>query len=237
MLNSIVVIFTRWNTGGVMVFENTIKQILFFGMGGLTVVGLAGAGLGVIGPIVFFSTGFPNDLVRSIYGQVFIVTIVRELGPLLTGLIVISRSGTAIATEIGNMNANREFDALTSMGIDVVHYVITPRVVGMVISLVCLNIYFCFMSIIFSSFMFNLNNVSYNTFFNEVFNGLVFKNIYLSLIKSLGMGLIISSISSYEGYRKKVTFNDVPKILTRATGKCVVWSLSYYGIITVLSYV
>ncbi len=237
MFNSISVIFTRWNTGSKILLENTIKQVLFTGIGGIQVVGLAGLGFGLVLSIIFFSFGFPNDLLANLQGQVLTIVTVKELGPLLTALILISRSGTAIATEIGNMNANREFDALTSMGIDVVHYVISPRIIGMVLAIICLNIYFCFISVIISAIVFNFNNISYNVFFNSFFDSLEFDIIFLSFLKTLGFGFIISTISCYEGYGKKITFNDVPKILTRATGKCVVWCFLYYGFITILSYI
>ncbi len=237
MFNSFTVIFTRWKTGGTLVLENTVKQVLFTGIGGLQVVGLAGFGFGLVLSIIFFSFGFPNDILTNLHGQVLTIVIVRELGPLLTALILISRSGTAMATEIGNMNANREFDALTSMGIDVVHYVITPRILGMVLAIICLNVYFSFISVIISAVVFNINNISYNVFFNTFFDSLEFNNIFLSFLKTIGSGIIISTISCYEGYRKKITFNDVPKILTRATGKCVVWCFLYYGFITILSYI
>jgi phospholipid/cholesterol/gamma-HCH transport system permease protein len=68
--------------------------------------------------------------------------IVREAGPLLVALVVIARSGTAVASEIGNMRANREIEALESMGINPLSFIVFPRVLGGVISVLCLAFYF-----------------------------------------------------------------------------------------------
>lgn len=70
------------------------------------------------------------------------LTVIRELGPLLTAFIVVGRSGTAIATELGNMSVNREVTALRLMGIPISRFVIMPRMVGMVVSMICLTLYF-----------------------------------------------------------------------------------------------
>ncbi len=237
LFSSIILFFTRWYTGGTIVLDNTVKQIVFTGIGGLQVVGLAGIGLGSIVSIIFLSLGLPYDLITGIHGQVLTLVYIRELGPLLTALIVISRSGTAITTEIGNMNANKEFDSLTSMGIDVVHYVISPRIIGTVLAMISLNIYFCFLSVIVSAVIFNFNDISYNVFFSNFFNSLEFKNIFLSFLKSVGFGFIISSISCYQGYAKRITYIDVPKIITKSTGQCIVWCFLYYAFVTILSYI
>ncbi|MFW5799267.1 MAG: ABC transporter permease [Spirochaetota bacterium] len=236
MFNAIVSFFTRWYTGGLIVFEATIDQIWFTGIKGMHVIGMAGIGLGLIVSTILLSFGLPVNIVTSMQGQILTLVIIRELGPLLTALIIISRSGTAITTEIGNMNANKEFDALTSMGIDVIHFVVSPRIIGMVIAVISLNIYLCFLSVITSAVVFNFNNVSYNIFFNSFFDNLEFSSVFITLIKAIGFGFIISSISCYQGYRKPLTFTDVPRVLTKSTGKCIIWCFLYYAFITILSY-
>lgn len=237
LFTSLGLFITRGSTGGAIVLDSAIKQVVFTGIGGLLVVGLAGIGLGAIVSIIFLSLGLPHDLITEVHGQILTLVYIREFGPLLTALIVISRSGTAITTEIGNMNANKEFDALTSMGIDVIHYVITPRIIGTVLAIISLNIYFCFLSVIVSAVMFNFNDISYNVFFSNFFDSLEFKNIFLSFLKSMGFGFIISAISCYQGYSKRITFIDVPKIITKSTGQCIIWCFLYYAFVTILSYI
>jgi len=236
MFSAISRFFTRWNTGGAIIWDMTIKQILFTGLGSLLVVTIAGVGIGAVVSVIFFSFPIPKEIIIMVLGQALTVVIITELGPFLTALVLISRSGTAIATEIGNMNANKEFDTLTSMGIDVTHFVITPRVIGMVLAILCLNIYLCFLSVITSAVFFNFKNISYNVFFNKFFSSLEFRNIFLSLLKSLGFGFIISAISCYQGYKKGMTFTEVPKVLTKSTGQCIIWCFFYYAFITILSY-
>lgn len=236
MFRSITIFITKWNTGSIIVFDNTVKQVLFTGIGGLRIVSIAGIGLGILIPVMFLSLSLPHNLVSNLYGQALSTVIIRELGPLFSAFIVISRSGTAIATEIGNMNANKEFDALKSMGIDVIHFIIAPRIIGMVIALMCLNVYLCFLSVMTSAVVFNFENISFNVFFESLFDSLDFKSIVLSFIKTLGFGFIISTVSCYQGYGKRITFTEVPKVLTKATGSSIVWVIIYYAFISVLSY-
>src|SRR5690606_35674705 len=78
----------------------------------------------------------------TLLGDLMVGIIIRELAPLLTALIVIARSGTAVASEIGNMRVNREIEALEAMGIHPLSYIVFPRLMGGVVSVVCLAVYF-----------------------------------------------------------------------------------------------
>ncbi|MCK6599103.1 MAG: ABC transporter permease, partial [Bdellovibrionaceae bacterium] len=63
-------------------------------------------------------------------GNLLVLVLVREIGPLLTALVVIARSGTAVSTEVGNMRANREIEALESIGINPLSFIVFPRILG-----------------------------------------------------------------------------------------------------------
>lgn len=237
MFSAITSFVTKWNTGGKIIFQNVVKQILFTGIDGTFVIGITGVVIGAIVTIILLSLPFPVEITINFHGIILTLVIIRELGPLITALVIISKSGTAIATEIGNMNANKEFDALNSMGIDVTHYVITPRILGLTLATFCLSIYLCFLSVITSAVIYNFNKLSYNIFFHSFFESLEFNDIFLSFIKSIGFGLIISAISCFQGSYKNITFTEVPKILSKSTGKCITWCFVYYAFITVLSYI
>src|SRR6202020_946151 len=70
----------------------------------------------------------------DLLGDLMVAIIVREIAPLLTALIVIARSGTAVASEIGNMRVNREIEALESMGIHPLGFIVFPRLLGGMVS-------------------------------------------------------------------------------------------------------
>src|SRR2546425_2443327 len=74
-------------------------------------------------------------------GTIMVIVVVRELGPLLAGLLVLARIGTANVVELGTARATGEVEALEALGIDPVHYLIAPRVLGMVIGVFSLTVY------------------------------------------------------------------------------------------------
>jgi phospholipid/cholesterol/gamma-HCH transport system permease protein len=74
--------------------------------------------------------------------DILVLIIVRELGPVLTAFIITSRSGSAITTELGNMIVSHEIEAYESVGINPVTYLAVPRLLGVVFSMIILNIYF-----------------------------------------------------------------------------------------------
>ena len=110
----------------------TFQQIFFTGVQGLTFITAAAV---VSGATMMIQTaaaapGLPGEVM----GQVLVAVVLRELAPLSTATIVASRSGTAIATELGNMRASLEVHALSSMGIDPPRFVTLPRIIGVVVS-------------------------------------------------------------------------------------------------------
>src|SRR5207249_9259941 len=74
-------------------------------------------------------------------GTIMVIVVVRELGPLLTALLVLARVGTANVVELGTARATGEVEALEALGIDPVHYLVVPRVVGMAVGLFALTVY------------------------------------------------------------------------------------------------
>ena len=77
-----------------------------------------------------------------------VIVITRELGPLLTAFIIIARSGTAIATELGNMVISHEIEAYVAVGINPIAYLVVPRFLGVTVSMVLLTVYFNFFGLV-----------------------------------------------------------------------------------------
>lgn len=236
MVSSFAIIFTRWNVGRKTFIDLTLNQILYTGIGGLLIIGIAGFGIGLLITIILSTFELNSNILNMLQSTILSEVLIKELSPLLTALMLTSRSGTAIATEVGNMNANREFDALTSMGIDVIHFVIAPRIIGMVIAILALNIYFCFLAVISSGLTLTFYGISFNVFMSSFFKSIDFSDIILSLIKTIGCGLIISAVTCNQAYTKSITFTEVPKILTKSIGRTIIWVFLYYGFVTLLSY-
>jgi phospholipid/cholesterol/gamma-HCH transport system permease protein len=126
--------------------EIAIKQVFFTGVQGLPFVTATAL---IIGATMMLQTqvatpGLPGEVM----GKIITGVVLREMAPLVTAIIITSRSGTAIATELGNMKANLEVHALLSMGIDPVRYVVQPRMIGVIVAVMVLTVYFTMLAVI-----------------------------------------------------------------------------------------
>ncbi|HTP58659.1 MAG TPA: ABC transporter permease, partial [Spirochaetia bacterium] len=108
-------------------FRVLVLQILFTGVEALSVVSLIALSIGAV-IIIEGGTILPRFGQTSLMYSILIVVITRELGPILTAFIIIARSGTAIATELGNMVVSHEVEAYVSVGINPISYLVVPRV-------------------------------------------------------------------------------------------------------------
>jgi len=163
--------------------------------------------------------------------------VIRELAPLLTALIVIARSGTAVASELGNMKVNREVDALLSMGIHPLNFIVFPRVAGGIISVVILGSYFAFASVlgaILSSWLVGKIPIGY--FVINLLSTLSSSDFFLLLLKLFVSGVLVFTIASFHGLSAQKSPTEVPVVTTQAVmtsimsvmGANILISLSYY---------
>ncbi len=173
----------------------------------------------------------PGFSQSKIFYTILVSVVVRELAYILTALIIIARSGTAISTELGNMVINDEIDALQSFGISPINYLIVPRVLGLIISMITLSIFFNAFSMFGAWF---LSSVFYSldiqTFTYALFSELTIRDIIASLVKSSIFGFTIALVSSFEGLKVVFASTEVPQ----RTIKAVVWSLTLIIIFDIL---
>ena len=123
------------------------RQILFTGVDALPVVSAIALMLGLI-VIIQAGIALPQVGAGAFLANIVVVALVRELGPLLTAFIVVGRSGTAMCTELGNMRVGQEIDGLEAMGISVVRFLVMPRMVGAIVAIICLAVYFDLVAVI-----------------------------------------------------------------------------------------
>ncbi len=129
------------------------------------------------------------------------VSTTRELGPLLTAIIIAGRSGSAIAAEIGTMKVAEEIDALRTMGLNPIQFLVVPRTLAMMIMLPCLVILADLVGIIggyvIGVFSLDISTIRY---YNQTAGALVMKDLISGLVKTEFFALIISAIGCYEGF-------------------------------------
>jgi phospholipid/cholesterol/gamma-HCH transport system permease protein len=202
-------------------------QIYFTGFQALPLVGTLALITGTL-IIIQISSQLSKLGGGAMLGNLLVVLIVRELGPLITALIVIARSGTAVASDLGSMKVNHEIEALESMGINPLSYIVFPRVVGGVISVVCLAFYFCLIALLggylISQF---LHPIAFSFYVESIALAVSREDIFLFLLKNIMGGLIIFVICCFQGLLVKQSVTEVPQVTTRAVVNSILYTVTF----------
>lgn len=170
-------------------------------------------------------------------GSFLIVMVIREAGPLLVALVVIARSGTAVASEIGNMRANREIEALESMGINPLSFIVFPRVLGGVISVLCLAFYFNVLALIGGFFLTKfLQDMPFSFYLDSLARGFAKEDVFIFVAKNGFSGMIIFVVSCYQGLSVKKSPHEVPQVTTQAVVNSVIYVTVFNLTVTALFY-
>ncbi len=145
------------------------------------------------------------------------VSMTRELGPILTAIIVAGRSGSAFAAEIGSMKVEEEVDALVTMGINPVRFLVVPKLVAMMIMVPALTVFSDFLGIVGGFFLSAtaLEIPSY-IYFQQTLNSLLIKDILTGLIKAWAFGIAITLIGAREGFKVEGSAEEVGRRTTAA---------------------
>jgi phospholipid/cholesterol/gamma-HCH transport system permease protein len=196
--------------------RNTFKQMLEVGIGSLPVVFITAVFTGMVLSLQTY-TGFKRFGAETLVGTVVALSMTRELGPVLTGLIVAGRAGAAMAAELGTMRVTEQIDALETLATNPVKYLIVPRFISGALMLPALAIVTDIVGIIggfvISVGLFGANSVSY---WNRTWDYLELDDIYSGLIKASFFGAAISLISCYKGFYTEGGAEGVGKATTGA---------------------
>lgn len=213
-----------------------LKQVLFTGYDALPVVAFIALAIGAIA-IIQSLNYLPLFGAEDFLGNILVTVIIRELGPLITAFFVIGRSGTAITTEIGNMVVNHEVEALESMGVDPVRYLVLPRMFGFAAALVSLNVYFDIFAILGGFLVSKFVVVtSLTTFLSRVLATMLLSDVVISLLKGIVFGSLIALICTFRGFTVKVSTTEVPQQTTKAVLNAVSALFLADGIIAAIYY-
>jgi phospholipid/cholesterol/gamma-HCH transport system permease protein len=219
-----------------LIFEITLRQIYFTGVQALKVVSLVSLTLGTI---VIVQSGSQMDLLG---GVPFIITIlvlvvIRELGPLLTAFIVIGRSGTAIATELGNMIVAHELDAIQAMGINPIYFIVAPRIIGVTVAVTCLTLYFNVVALIGGFIVSKLIlTTTLRVFLRELMASLKATDLVFGILKSVVFGLLIALTCTYHGLTVRYSSIEVPQVATRGVVSAILFCFISNALLTLLFY-
>ncbi|URA09704.1 MlaE family ABC transporter permease [Thermospira aquatica] len=213
-----------------------VMQMYFTGVMAVKIISFVALALGAITILQGF-TQLSRVGALDFVGRLLNIVIVRELGPVLTAFIVLSRSGTAIAAEIGTMMVNDEVNALEIQGIDTLKFIVFPRITGMVLSLVLLNIYFSTLALVGGFVVANIvGGVSYELFFEYVFNSITLLDILASFLKCVLFGIFIATVSVFHGFQAFVS-TQIPQVTTAAVMSSISVLFVLDAILTVIFYI
>ena len=215
------------------------RQVLFTGFDALRFVGFVAIMIGLA--VVVQAQLWLNKVGQSeLLGPILVAVVVRELAPLLTNVIVIARSGTAISTELGNMNVSGEVHVLDSLGLDPFMYLLMPRVLGVAISVFCLTVFFIFMAFLsgyLAGMLLSISSGQPSVFFGSVLNALQPADVVNLLVKTLVPGLLTGAICANEGFGVHVSITEVPQATTRAVVRSITTLFIVSGITSALTYI
>ncbi len=179
--------------------EEIIRQMDLIGVGSLPIVLLTGFFTGGVLVLQTFPTlqyyGIHSEAGRSVS-----VSLIRELGPVLTALMVSGRIGSAISAELGSMVVSQQIDAMRALGTDPLKKLVTPRVIALIVMLPLLTVAADIFGIIgggtIASYIFDQDQ---NVFITSVRNGITSNDLIGGLIKPFFFGMVIGGISCHKG--------------------------------------
>jgi phospholipid/cholesterol/gamma-HCH transport system permease protein len=186
----------------------------------LQAVGLIVLLSGVLSYLTISTTIAQLDRVGAseLIGKLMVVAIVRQLGPLLTAIAIVGRSGTAITAELATNTVLGEVRALQGMGIDPYHYLVLPRLFGCVVSVSSLMVLFDVVAVVGGYLAAALiGGMSGARYLGIVFANLTTQDVVLTSLKGLLFGFVIGIIPSYEGLSVRRGPTEIPQAVIRGT--------------------
>lgn len=205
------------------VYSSLLGQLIFTGVDAIAMISFLAvlAGIGVTSQLIYIMhaiTGV-SDLTAILARLV-----VSELGPVITGVILVGRSCSAIAVDLGNTKVRGEIEPLEYLGIDVDDYFVVPRIVCMIISQVTLALYFSIIMILcgvfFSAYIYNFSAQESLT---QLLNTMDINVVMVFMLKNLFFGLIIGAMACFHGLLVENSPTQVPQQMQKAVVRGLVF--------------
>lgn len=197
-------------------FDNLIDQMIFIGVDSLAVVGLTGLFTGMVLSLQAYNMARIVG-VTYIIGPTVALSMTRELGPVLTALMITARCGSSMASEIGTMKVTDQIDALEVMAVDPYYYLSVPRIIAAMIMLPIMTILCSLVGIaggyIVYTYFLGLNHVVY---VEKIYQYIKLNDIYDGLLKAFFFGIILATISTFKGFETTGGSKGIGRFTTQA---------------------
>jgi phospholipid/cholesterol/gamma-HCH transport system permease protein len=196
--------------------RDVIEQFDAIGLGSLTVVILTGM---FTGAVLALQSGFTLDQfgARTAVGRLVSASMVKELGPVLTALMVTGRVGSGIAAELGSMMVTDQINALRALGTDPIRKLAVPRILAGLLMVPVLTIIANFVGMIGAWFITVWQlRVASSVYWNSVIDGLYIEDVWMGLIKPFFLGFVLVTIGVHVGLRASGGTQGVGRATTNA---------------------
>ena len=196
--------------------RNLLKQVEYVGIKSVPVVLITGAFTGMVLALQSY-TGFKRFNAEAFVGTVVALSMTRERGPVLSGLMVSGRVGSAMAAELGTMQVTEQIDALYTLAINPIKYLVVPRFLA---SLIVMPILTAFADVvgILGGYLISVILLGSNPtiYIRRTYDYLDLEDVYIGLLKACIFGMIIATIGCYQGINTRGGAEGVGKATTNA---------------------
>jgi phospholipid/cholesterol/gamma-HCH transport system permease protein len=212
-----------------------VDELYKLGVLSLIIICLCGTAVGAVLGLQGYNTLIRFGAADSL-GAVVGLALIRELGPVLTALLVTGRAGSATAAEIGTMVVTEQLDGLRMMSVDPVHYVVTPKALAMIVAMPMLSALFTVFGI-FGGYVIGVRVMGLDAgrYMTSLEDAVDFSHdVAGSLLKAAAFGVLVGLIATYRGYTTEPTSAGVSSATTSTVVIASVTILMFDYIITAL---
>ncbi len=165
------------------------------------------------------------------------VSLTRELSPILTAIIVSGRSGSAFAAEIGSMKAAEEVDALVTMGINPIRFLVSPKLIALMVMVPALTMFSDVIGVA-GGFLLSVAvlDIHPQNYFQQTINALLVKDVFTGLIKAWAFGVIITLVGAYQGFKVEGGAEEVGRRTTSSVVASIFFVIIFDLFFTMLFY-
>src|SRR4029077_79992 len=196
--------------------QRAIHEAMAIGVGAIPIISLITFFVGVI---IALQGAYELQRIGAmqLVSSLVAISITRELGPLITAIVVIGRSGSAFAAEIGTMRVTEELDALKTMALDPIAFLVVPKFLAMAVMLPCLAIWADLMGVLGGS-LFGVvgGGYTFSGYMLATRDALLLRDITSGVVKSLVFGMVITAVGCHEGFATGAGAEEVGRSTTSA---------------------
>jgi phospholipid/cholesterol/gamma-HCH transport system permease protein len=206
------------------------------GVDGLPIVALISF---LLGMILAFQSAIP---MRRFGAEIFVADLIglamlRELGPLMTAILLAGRSGAAFAAEIGTMRVNQEVDALQTMGLDPVRFLVAPRIIAAIMMTPLLTLFANVIGLLGGAVTMQTFGIPFLTFFREADSAVNLDDFFAGFVKSFVFAILVAGIGCLRGLQTTAGASAVGDAATRAVVSGIILLVVVDGLFAFIYYI